>query len=94
MNGSVEYLDNATLITPYKEQTVSNYQAAKNKLLKGSCVAHKHVFDSITGKKVYGTDKVILFRVCSCSQEKAFEMGTRDAMVELYMRLHKKETNR
>lgn len=84
--------DTATIVPrpkddPVLHSPVTNYQAAKDKL--GS--AHTCVFTSISGKQVQGTNRVILFRQCSCSKTKAFELLPKEAARALYLRLKQRE---
>lgn len=66
---------------------LTNYQAAKQRL----GAAHTCAFTSISGKQVKGTNRVILYRECSCSKIRAFELGEKEAMRELYLQLKAKE---
>lgn len=72
---------------PVADPAAGAYEAAKTKLTT-AVDQHVHSYDSISGEKVIGIDQVILYRVCACEATVAFECGTREAMRELYLKLH------
>lgn len=93
MEGHVEYTDNATVVYPAPELPETDVQHAvptwaEQKAKYGTAVLqHFHTYTGVSHEQVVGTDRILVYRVCDCSQRLTVDLLPKDQARDLYIRL-------